>query len=729
MMRNLHTYFSLGAVSMAAACATASGSGFTPGQSSNGIGGDGGVVIDPNFGSDATLVGNGPDGALGPDADDSGLSLSADGAVVGTCVTSRTCNAPDCDELVENGQHHYIEPKPDDGSALPTQTVAQLDTLFASPSTSGGPCIVDPPQGSIFPHNWLRPRIFFQYAGTGTIFQITIHAARQANDLVVYTRSTSWEIPDDVWKKLADSTWSEDITVTVAASSGSGTAKSSQTTFQIAPANANGSMIYWAAVGDEDGFSWLEGFRVGDEGVSKVLTSPTGPYANPATDVQWTLSRDSGGNLSNTNRTTNVALKPTGGDQCIGCHVAAPDQTTLTFLDFYPWDGVAATVGGTTAGGMPTWMTPGGAETLSQGPLGMMSFSPGTWTDTQHLVVAATQVPQNPTQTTQAPWNTIMGDINASNLIWIDLSTPQPPVFANTNGTPLMSANSGTQLADGGRVTPANFYANQGITYGYINRTGDANSASTPAWSHDGTRIAYSSNNAPQSGRIAQGKSDIYMVPFDVGTKQGGAAKPVAGASSGTANEYYPAFSADDKYLAFNSAPPANTMYYNADAEVYVVPSNGGSATRLKANDPASCATRLDTKAAAKSPGVTNSWARWSPEFPTCQDGKTYYWLIFSSSRLGLSWVSTTTPQNWQKNIPMEPGTNNSPEPTSQLYLTAVVDDNSGSAPTTYPATFIWNQPITSGVYAQSNHTPAWEVVEIQPPPPTPPPPPPPPPR
>jgi hypothetical protein len=723
-MRNLYAYISLGAVGLAAACANAtSGSDFNPpgSSSSTGIGGSEGGVVFPN---DATLTPPpGADGAPGPIVDDSGNSFGADGAVVGTCVTQHSCDPGACDELVENGVHHYIEPKPDDGSALPTQTVDQLDTLFASPTMGGtsAPCIADPPAGSIFPNNWLRPRIFFQASAANQIFQITIHADRQANDLVVYTRSTSWEIPADIWKNLAASTWGEDITITVAASSGSGKASASTTTFQIAPANANGSMIYWAAVGDTNGFSWLEGFRVGDEGVSKVITSPTGQYSNPATNVQWTLSRDSGGNLSNTNRDTNVALTPVGGDQCIGCHVAAPDQSSLTFLDFFPWDGVAAAVNAGSVGAVPTWMTPGGAETLSQGGLGMMSFSPGTWSDTplQHLVVAASQIPQ---VGTQAPWNEIGGDINPSNLIWIDLSTPQPPVFTDPNtGLPInAAAGLSTQLPDGGRETPAAFYANQGITYGFINRDGDTNSASTPAWSHDGTRIVYASNNAPKSGRLDIGKSDLYSVPFDVTTKQGGMAKPVAGAASASVNEYYPSFSADDKYLAFNSAPPANSMYYNADAEIYVVPSGGGTATRLAANDPPSCQTRLDTKMAAKSPGVTNSWPRWSPEFPTC-NGKTYYWLIFSSSRLGLSWVSTTTPKNFKKGTAPA-------EPTSQLYLTAVTDDGSGT-PATYPATFIWNQPITSGVYGQSNHTPAWEVIEIQPPPPTPPPPPPPPPR
>jgi WD40-like Beta Propeller Repeat len=715
-MRKLYAYGSLAALVAAAACATAPGSTFIPPGGSSSGGTSGGSSTSVSFSSQGSLDPSQMDGATGPDADDSGLVL-VDGAVVGTCVVGRGSCDTTCDLLVENGQHAYIEPKPDDGSALPTQSVDALNTLFASPSTTGGPCVVDPPPGSIFPHNWLRPRIFVQStlaASTKPIFQIRIHADRQMNDLVVYTRSPSWEIPADVWKALADTTWGEDITVTVSQSTGTGAVTSSQTKFQIAPADANGSMIYWAAIGDSNGFSWLEGFRVGDEGVSKVLTSPTGSYSAAATNVQWTLSRDPGGNLQTMNQDTQAKLAAAGDNQCIGCHVAVPDQNSLAFLDFFPWDGVAANVngGGTTpVGAMPPWMTPGGAETLSQGGLGMMSFASGTWNDTQHLVVAATQVAADATQIT---WNAIAGDTNKSNLIWIDLSTAQPQVFVTAGTTtPLPQAAS----LNGGAAL---FEANQGKSYGFIQRTGDTNSASTPAWSHDGKRIVYASNNAPKSGRLDIGASDLYVVPFDVTTKQGGAATPLQGASSKTVNEYYPAFSADDKYVAFNSAPPAASMYYNPSAELYIVPSTGGTATRLAANDPPSCMTRLDTKMASTSPGINNSWARWSPEFPTC-GGKTYYWLIFSSARLGLSWVNNATAKNFKKGTAPN-------EPTSQLYLTAVVDNGSGT-PQTFPATSIWNQPLTSGTYSQSNHTPAWEVIEIQPPPPTPPPPPPPPPR
>jgi hypothetical protein len=58
--------------------------------------------------------------------------------------------------------------------------------------------------------------------------------------------------------------------------------------FTIAPVVADGSMIYWAAVGEYDGQAWLEGFRVGDAGVVSALEVP---------EVALRSSREQGGQL------------------------------------------------------------------------------------------------------------------------------------------------------------------------------------------------------------------------------------------------------------------------------------------------------------------------------------------------------------------------------------------------------------------------------------------------
>jgi hypothetical protein len=632
-----------GIMALAAACATAKqDQNFPGGSGSSGSNGGG-------FGGDAGFGDINPGGGGGP---------------IGTCVTSRACSSS-CSDFPS--------------SPILDGNASQFN---ASSSTSGGPCILEPGDGTLVPNNWVRPRI--RWTGGSGPFKITIHSGREANDLVVYTSNSQWTMPKSIWTALAASAWddgsgSDPITITVANASGG-----SQMKFSIAPANANGSMIYWTAAGDVSGWAWLEGFKVGDESATPVLTAPTGPYEQTTTDVQWTWSRDSGGNLSNQNRDTHTTLAPDGEAQCIGCHVAVPDTNSLAYVDFYPWDGVASAVDPTEIGKQPQWLTPGGAETLSQGGLGMMSFSTGSWSTGQHLVVAATQVAQT---ATQSPWQSIGGDQNPSNLIWIDLSTTEAPVYTQNN----------MELQNAASISSAPFYANQGKTYGFINRDGDTNSASSPTWSHDGTRIVYASNNAPKSGRLDVGKSDLYSVPFSTSSRTGGAAKPVNGAADSNFNEYYPAFSPDDKFIAYNRGPGGQSMFYQKAGEVFVVPANGGTATRLTANDPPACM-------GASSPGVTNSWPRWSPENTTC-GSKTYYWLIFSSSRLNLPFKITTSPQNFKNG--------SADGATSQLYLAALVDDGNGNLKS-YPAVYIWNQSTqTSDGYAQSNHTPAWEVVNI----------------
>ena len=125
-------------------------------------------------------------------------------------------------------------------------------------------------------------------------------------------------------------------------------------------------------------------------------------------------------------------------------------------------------------------------------------------------------------------------------------------------------------------------------------------------------------------------------------------------------------------------------MYFNPAAEVWVVPSAGGSAIRLAANDPPACtpAVTPNTMVYPNKNGWDNSWAKWSPEVATT-NGTKYYWLIFSSYRYDVS-------------------------PTrGQLYMTAVVKPEAGPV-ATYPAVYLWNQDQTT-----SNHTPAWDTFKI----------------
>jgi hypothetical protein len=325
---------------------------------------------------------------------------------------------------------------------------------------------------------------------------------------------------------------------------------------------------------------------------------------------------------------------------CIGCHTATPDGNFVGFTGNYPWPNALAAVDPTLAGEMPDFLGAVGGDTLTTFWHGIITFSAGHWAGGDHVGIT--------TLSSQAV------DPKAA-LIWMELDS--------------------------------------GAT-GTLARQGDPAGAAAPSFSHDGTQIVYTSTNANQDGRMGVGTADLYTVPF--GARAGGTATPVDGAADPNYAEYYPSFSPDDALIAFNRLTQADAnvtptgepydggMYFNPAAEVWVVPSAGGTALRLAANDPPACtpAVTPNTRVYPTKKGWDNSWAKWSPEVKTA-NGTKYYWLIFSSYRYDIS------------------------PPRGQLYMTAVVKPEAGPL-ATYPAVYLWNQDQTT-----SNHTPAWDTFKI----------------
>jgi hypothetical protein len=209
----------------------------------------------------------------------------------------------------------------------------------------------------------------------------------------------------------------------------------------------------------------------------------------------------------------------------------------------------------------------------------------------------------------------------------------------------------------------------QGKGWDVLKRDGDTGAAGGAAFSHDGKNVVYFSAPSIGAGLIdGAGQSDLFMVPYS-DRKGGTATKLYADAAW---SSYYPQFSSDDALVAFNRVPRGQTSYNDAAAEISVMsPKPGATPTRLVANDPPVCS-------GVKSPGITNSWPKWAP-LATSSGGKTYYWLTFSSTRVGGS---------------------------PQIYVAPVVTE--GDKITTYPALYLWNQPAT-----EHNHTPAWDVFAL----------------
>ncbi len=692
------------AVALAAACANSPGapsSGFPPSGS-----GASGVASDNDGSTSGTFsgtFGGSNSGSLGP--------LPTGNADGGLC-DGGVCTDFPTTPVVDNTLTSTDPPVP-----------ANAATLFgaAGSGNAGGPCIAEPADGALYPYNWLRPRVLWTPATGQTLFEVRFHATLEANDLVVYTTHNYWALDEATWQTIAGveggnpgTLVGQVITITVRAMAGTtGSPTVSNTaSFTIAPAIADGSLIYWttASFMTNATSTNLQGFHVGDEGTTTALT-----VAQVQQQV-WAQPPD-GGNLPSP-----AVLEPVG---CIGCHTATPDGDYVGFTAQWPWPNALASVqadAGTPVGAAPPWLTPGAIANLGPNDnsanylgggyitatnnvddvmLGIQTFSKAHYATGDRIEVAelgaSLDQPDNSAGVQQPIQPACQGGTTpcvVSQLVWINLEW---------NGA-----------GDAGRRPSAAPGALSNGGWGILARTGDSNSAGSPSWSHDGTTIAYTSvDQGTMDGRLqspAAGTSaDVKVIPYtaNVGAPggTGGAATALLGASDPAYNEYYPAFSPDDALIAFNRVPAAATMYDQSLAEVYVVPfngGNGGTAVRLKANDPVAC-TNL------KSPGVKNTWPKWAPNpvlpgdggapgvtGPQTINGLTYYWVTFSSTR------SPTAAGN------------------EQLYVAGIVVDSTGAI-TTYAPIYLWNQ---SDVV--NNLIPAWGEFAI-PPGKTPPPPPPPP--
>jgi hypothetical protein len=528
-------------------------------------------------------------------------------------------------------------PAPEAG--LPANPASQ----FASSPSGASPCVVEPEDGALFPYNWLRPRI--RWTGTTGLTQITLHADLEANDLVVYTMSDHWLVPKDIWTGLSKHVHEQDISVTVRAAGGGATTIK----FQIASGSASGSIVFWAAdpaaAGNQnvdtvnDTTSSLKGFSVGEDGTIDALK--LSQVKQPSMQQSF-----------------NKRSPPT----CMGCHSATPDPGYVAFVDNWPWSAVIAGVTKDNTGAALTNLSGGGLAALNRTWSGGAAFASQFWVTGNRIMVTTSAL-----QSDALPWST--DDMQPAKLVWYNLDSPQPT----------QTLNQGYQCVPGQQ-------------YGVITRNGDSNGVAFPTWSHDGQNIVYSSTKGGcMDGRLQIGATDLYVVPYGGGN--GGDAKPLPGASDKSWEEYYAAYSPDDQMVLFDRVPAGEVMYANPHAELFFVPVGGvpgaGTAQRLAANDPPACVNK-------PSPGINNHFPKWAPAAATYK-GRTYYWVIFSSNRMGLPTVKSQYDGKIRE--------------VSQLYLTAISVENGQYK--TYSSIYLWNQP-----QATLNTTPVWAMIQIPPVPP-----------
>jgi hypothetical protein len=531
-------------------------------------------------------------------------------------------------DAATDGDASIIPPPQDTGpsvySDFPTTPIidpklpADIGTQFGGPDAGAGspPCIAEPPADAMIPKNWTP--LFLEYASPGAnVFEIRVSIDNQTNTAVVYTPNPTYTFDQTLWKNVETHSAGHDVNVSVR-----GGTLTNNTLSNVTAEST--STIHIAPVDapgsvvywSSTGGTSFKGFTVGDMTSKTVLTPTT---ASPASAGAGTVV-------------------------CISCHTSSPDGTYV----FYTRD--------TGANSRP--------RAIDVRTVANAAAPPATDVSSSALALFARTVQGAPVLS-QAHYSasdaialSVYRDESswpAYQLIWTDLHA------ANANG------------------------------WGTIARNGDPNTGvASPTWRHDGTAIAYVSSTSAGEAVVSQGPTmDIYTVPYNNHT--GGTATPLPGASDPNYHEYYPVYSPNDTMLAFNRTPntcnygpnpsqQCGSSYNQVASELFVVPSGGGSAQRLRANDPPSC-TGLT------SPGLTNAWPRWAPQAQP-YGAYNYYWLVFSSKR--------------------RPATGLNP----QLYISAIVTKVSGNTETIYadyPAVYVLSQDST-----QNNHTPAWDNFDVQ---------------
>jgi hypothetical protein len=471
---------------------------------------------------------------------------------------------------------------------------------------------------------------------------------------------------------------------------------------------AGGSMVFWGSTSTDPGLntSALYGFAPGDEGVISTLTPALvqGVILDDSPVPKRALPAPPG---------DPAGAVPAGHVRCIGCHSSTPLGDAVSITDHWPWNIKMASIKPGEAGQQPDYVTPLGALIAELPWQGTSTFTPAYWGGMDNVHVYISSLAPRTSMSPQAFWNscgaTACNQTGKDDLWWVNLGVAgnAPDVTSTQASNTVPAAIAGARANNG---------------WGILARTGDTRGAVTPSWSHDGATVAYTSTNSTLDGHIGTATAcDIYTVPFGNGT--GGTAAPLHGASDPVACEYYPNYSADDRYVAFTRlADPVrdrtspmseqNLVYYRPDGEIWITRADGsGDALRLVANDPPQCSGE-------GSPGVLNSWPKWSPLARTA-NGKTYYFLIFSSARQSPGMLSITGQ------------TGNKDRRISSLYMATVVDDGGGAPPRTYPAVYLWNQRYlvsggsldggiapTISALNTSNVTPAWNEFQIPPVPP-----------
>jgi hypothetical protein len=400
---------------------------------------------------------------------------------------------------------------------------------------------MEPEIGSVFPKNWLRPRFRWLAAdatpndagidggggAASNLFELHVHVDNQVNDLVVYTASTSWTMPKDMWDHLRDHSVDRPITVTVrggvfANGALSSVKQGSSGTVSIAPVEAPGVVVYWTTTsGGGSGTTYnpvLKGFRIGDEAVQEVL--------RPAQ--------------------LNPDASPTGRFQCVGCHTSSPDgkYVAISARDHNP-------------GGGPTVIQMRSLDGTFSAPPFLTTAAKNLLDRVEQDIPVFSKAHYQPGDRVMITNYSASGKSGPFEIAWTDLEATSEA---------------------------------EGVGWGTFARTGDTGHPAVATPSHDGTRIVYLSSPDVDTAGSLTTTGALYTIPYNnrqggQATVVQGANDPnyVHGYPSYSPDDKFLAFT------RFHANADAS-QYDNPMNEVYVLPAGGAQTpTRMRANDPPAC--------------------------------------------------------------------------------------------------------------------------------------------
>lgn len=199
------------------------------------------------------------------------------------------------------------------------------------------------------------------------------------------------------------------------------------------------------------------------------------------------------------------------------------------------------------------------------------------------------------------------------------------------SGSTVISADSGwranfTTLSPDGAYLLAAYYGAlllfDARTGAYLYEVPTGGLATQPYWSPDGTQVAFVWY--PSGAHDIWFTDGIVAVMDHNGDGTFSNPRTLFDAPAGY-NAYYPAFSPDSNWVAFNVS--TGDAYDDTDAAVWVIDRDGGTAVELVSANQAA--------------GLTNSWPRWGP-----LPDDDILWIAFASKRVYGN-VTTGNPQIW----------------------------------------------------------------------------------